>query len=92
MVFSGEKKMSKSLEALERLYCAGRLDLPYVMSDKHKEDFATIEKELKAFEIIINKKVDTHWLFHIEELEDYNNVYDKELTQEEYDLLKEVLL
>ena len=42
--------MSKGLEALERLYCAGRLDLSYVASDKHKQDYDLIEKELKGYE------------------------------------------
>ena len=40
----------KGLEALERLYCAGRLDLNYVQSPKHKQDYEIIEKELKEGE------------------------------------------
>ena len=50
------------------------------------------EKLTKAIEIIKNKKVNIHFLF-LHKLEDYNrlvcNAY--QLTQEEYDLLKEVL-
>ena len=42
--------MSKELEALERLYCAGRLDLDYVSSPKHKEDYNLIENALKNYE------------------------------------------
>ena len=53
-----------------------------------------IDKKLKALEIIKNKKVDVSWLFS-REVNDYidYNVWSgaKNLTQEEYDLLKEVL-
>lgn len=68
--------MSKSLEALERLYIAGRLDLSYVMNGKHKEDYELIEKELKALKIIKEK---------------INFYLPDDLTQEEYDLIVEVI-
>ena len=52
-----------------------------------------IEKELKALEIIKNKWVNIEVLIQSKTLDDYNTtlcVHD--LTQEEFDLLKEVLL
>ena len=60
----------------------------------------TIEKELKALEIIKDKRLDVTLLQDSENLDYYNidvqNYYtvyeDMYLTQEEYDLLKEVLL
>lgn len=56
----------------------------------------TIEKELKALEIIIKKNVNI-FLFKTEgcTLKIYNTIVilkEHHLTQEEYDLLKEVLL
>ena len=53
-----------------------------------------IEKELKALEIINNKKVDVKYLYYRAEfnVEKYNDNYIEGLTQEENDLLKEVLL
>lgn len=48
--------MSKALEALERLYCAGRLDLDYVSSPKHKEDYDLIENALKRLEQLEEEK------------------------------------
>ena len=56
-----------------------------------------IEKELKALEIIREKYVDVAVLKNTENVEQYNNTIllffkcSKELTKEEYDLLKEVL-
>ena len=94
--------MSKSLDALERLYCAGRLDLNYVQSQKHKQDYEIIEKELKALEIIKNKKVNVLELSVCANYEtfisffkqwNWNGEYDEYMvTQEEYDLLREALL
>ena len=91
--------MSKGLEALERLYCAGRLDLCYVQSEKHKKDYELIEKELKALEII-RETPEFAWYVTI-----YKNAYEMiadakgfrinesaEDLQEKFDLLKEVLL
>lgn len=56
--------------------------------------FTGIEKSFKALEIIIEKNVDIHLLKNASDLNDYNSVipYEYELTQEEYDLLKKVLL
>ena len=83
--------MSKELEALERLYCAGRLDLDYVTNGRQKEDFETIEKEIKALEII--RKYAKEQVANIDNKSEQKCllvlIMDKE---KEYDLLKEVLL
>ena len=91
--------MSKGLEALDDLRCMTSLsrDCPY----KESNDLCdTIEKELEALEIIKNKGVNVERVLSIIEQVEENkialNIYNrscyKELTQEEYDLLKEVLL
>ena len=57
-------------------------------------------KKLKALEIIKNKRVDVWLILHVidnsDNVEDYNAINKRpiggNLTQEEYDLLKEVLL
>jgi len=55
--------------------------------------YDTIEKELKVLEIIKNKKVDIRrFIQYTHNLFDYNAGVWNELTQQEYDLLKEVLL
>lgn len=72
------------------LYCSGN------------ENYKTIEKELKALEIVKEKRIHVLFLsysFTLEEIskdgiEYYNNHFGNEdfhLTKEEYDLLKEVL-
>ena len=52
------------------------------------------EKKLKALEIIKEKEVDVFIFLHSGYLETYNDMVEdnRKLTQEEYDLLKEVLL
>lgn len=93
--------MSKGLEALKEL-------LEYVnfenrhdsKSEKAVSNFDIIEKELKALEIIKNKKVAYLFMWLIEKhnkkcaLRLYNEPCeeDRKITEEEYDLLKEVLL
>ena len=42
--------MSKELKALERLYCAGRLDLDYVLNGKQNQDYKIVEAALKDHE------------------------------------------
>ena len=86
--------MSKELEALERLYCAGRLDLDYVLNGKQNQDYKIIETALKALEIIKRKEVNVFVLLHSGNLKIYNDMVEdnRKLTQEKYDLLKEVLL
>ena len=60
-----------------------------------EEELEIIEKSLKALEIIKEKRCDIYLLMECERLEHYNeNDYlssDQALTQEEFDLLKEVL-
>ncbi len=62
------------------------------MREEHNFEYELIEKELKALQIIKEKLVDVNWLKGCDVLEDYNWVNNCELEQEEYDLLKEVLL
>ncbi len=78
--------MSKGLEALEKV------NHPTCEADI--ECFDIIEKSLKALEIIKEKIVLVDVLFDTDTLEDYNDFKSKQeqLTQEEYDLLKEVML
>lgn len=59
-------------------------------------NFEIIEKELKALEIIKEKQANVSALLELDNLQQYNDYCDivsgcKKLTQEEYDLLKEVL-
>ena len=93
--------MNKGLEALKNIKQRDR-QVVVCLEDRQGiwgkfiakgEELITIEKELKALEIIKNKKVDMMKLYYSELLIYYNEggIY-KELTQEEYDLLKEVLL
>lgn len=58
-----------------------------------RKDLVNIEKELKALEIIKEKEPDISFLLFNLELKHYNSCVwkNQELTQEEYDLLKEVL-
>lgn len=84
--------MSKSLEALKRIRqetCPATY-----MPDFDKDECCNIiEKELKALEIIKEKKVNIKLLLIDKDCELYNMNYGYEdLTQEEYELLKEVLL
>ncbi len=62
--------------------------------DENNYDYALfnqIEKELKALEIIKNKEVDIKAFNDLQDLEDYNYYCSPELTQEEYNLIKETL-
>ena len=77
--------MSKGLEALQRI--KNRL---YPLEI---EETNIIEKELKALEIIKEKRVDIGWLIRSKNCSKYNlGVGESQaLKKEEYDLLKEVL-
>ena len=96
--------MSKELEALKRineafhtaLLCAG-----VTQEDiKTEKALTLVEKSLKALEIIKEKEVDVALLKLSDNIERYNELIKHshltilyyELTQEEYDLLEEVLL
>lgn len=70
------------------------------ISNDYCEEFEIIEKELKALEIIKTKNVDIDYIktcFYDKKggFKDYNSWVehddDEELSQEEYNLLKEVL-
>ena len=72
----------------------GKFDNVYISI----KEWRKIEKSLKALEIIKEKRVDVVILFNSPSLTLYNTILvirnesEYELTQEEYDLLKEVLL
>ena len=74
--------MSKELEALNKIaYRYG-----------YDENIKIIEKSLKALEIIKKKQVNV-FLLHSVDLETYNDMIadNRYLTQEEFNVLKEVL-
>lgn len=83
--------MSKGLEALREI----DKDTPFsqAFNPKFKERIAIIEKELKALEIIKEKRVDIGWLIRSENCSKYNLGVgsSQALKKEKYDLLKEVL-
>ena len=67
------------------------------ISEYSKNQFSTIEKELRALEIMKKKKVNVVIVLYSKNLEEYNSTVGfyfskNQLTQDEYDLLKEVLL
>ena len=85
--------MSKGLEALKRITLKDFI----LNNDSCLKDIKIIEKELKALEIIKNKKVDIKDIYKYADYSQYNYAmlgvpYEFRLTIEEYDLLKEVLL
>ena len=91
----------KGLEALDKiknddfpLMVATYPPIPTTMNGYTKEElFEIIEKELKALEIIKNKNVELEYLKCCEDYEQYKTLcsYWNEITEEECDLLKEVL-
>jgi hypothetical protein len=92
--------MSKGLEALKRIENQfNQLGIRFKESGWHirEDDYFAIEKELKALEIIKEKDVHIVWLKESKTLEAYNKelekrrMFDRLLTQEEFNLLKEVL-
>lgn len=89
--------MSKGLEALKEAKDRNGLPLNQNFAPITEKEIAIIEKELKALEIIRNKNISIECLkraIRKEGLEWYNRLcpYQLEkLTQEEFDLLKEVL-
>ena len=81
-------KKQSGLEALKEI----KDDVVAEYIDDYKTHFYIIEKELKALEIIKEKKVNIKLLLIDKDCELYNMNYGYEdLTQEEYDLLKEAI-
>lgn len=86
--------MSKELEALERMYCSGNLQLNYVLSNKHKQDYETIEQALQRLESIDNANPSEA----LEELDSGFEVHTKEYGnmiaygEEQVDTIKQALL
>ena len=94
--------MSKGLEALENIKEMPINDedgeLMYQFKDMkyYQLDLEHIEKELKALEIIKKKNSHVIYVYNCKNYLEYKNSYPKyqcfmEFTQEEFDLLKEVL-
>ena len=88
--------MNKELQALERIKNAPTI---YVgcASDiytRYSHECKIIEKSLKALEIIKKKKVNLEYLKCCENYGQYCLIcsYGNEITKEEYEILKEVLL
>ena len=94
--------MCKGLEALKEIKRA-YVDLPLddglsvctAITKEYKKELKIIEKELKALEIIKKKHLLEGLVNSIQKsknYDDYKNAYITDITKEEYDLLKEVLL
>lgn len=83
--------MSKEFESWEEIK-----DEMLEWTEGYEENFDIIEKSLKALEIINKKLVNIYIIKDLKcTLADYNTIIINEkchLTQEEFDLLKEVLL
>ena len=86
--------MSKGLEALKQAKERNGLPLGCNFAPITEDEITIIEKELKALEIIKEKEIDMSDLIHATDYLDYSDGRCKKywITQEEYDLLKEVLL
>ena len=63
-------------------------------SDVEEHLYHIIETALKRLEIVKNKEVNVFIFLHSGDLETYNDMVEdnRKLTQEEYELLKEILL
>ena len=87
--------MSKELEALENI--KREAGIPYFSTlydiDMWREDFKTVEKSLKALEIIKIVCPNIFWVMRTYTYKQYKKKCpDDTLLQQEYELLKEVLL
>ena len=82
--------MDKLDKALKVIY-----DSQDIMGGKDEfwKAYRVIEKAIKALEIIKEKEVNIHIFRHCSDLATYNDMTEEnqKLTQQEYDLLKEVL-
>ena len=76
----------KSLERIENEYYIDEAVF-------YKEDFKQVRKELNALEIIKKKTVDIWLIQNKKTLKQYNLLVDesRQLTEEQFNLLKEVL-
>lgn len=87
--------MTKGLKALDLIFDDLRQFEEHFLNGLAREDkerYKTIEKELKALEIIKEKRVDCKSLIECGDADEYNNLwFDIPLDQEEFNLLKEVL-
>lgn len=87
--------MSKGLEALDLIFDDLRQFEEHFLSGLTREDkerYETIEKELKALEIIKEKRVDCKSLIECVDADEYNDLwFDIPIDKEEFNLLKEVL-
>lgn len=79
----------KGLESLERIENEYSIDEAVF----YKKDFKQVRKELKALEIIKEKKVNILLLELAENVDEYNEriVPNGQLTEEEFNILKEGL-
>ena len=88
--------MKKEWELIKNIYGCTTILMQEEEAKETKNAFEVIEKSLKALEIIKEKAVDVYILFDLG-LEEYNKYVLKrygtyyQLTQEEFNLLKEVL-
>ena len=87
--------MSKGLEKLKTIRHIH--DMECGEDESINKDLDIIEQELKALEIIKEKKVNVMLFISLKDigLERYNKCFEAEehqLTQEEFDFLKEILL
>lgn len=83
--------MNKGLEALNEI----KYTLQEVFDYSSTKQFDAIEKELGAFNIVKEKKVDIPLFISCRNLEDYNGICpvngSPQLNQEEFDFLREML-
>ena len=61
------------------------------LKEEYGDDWYNYTKKLRAYEIIIEKKVYPSFLLNTKSFGEYNKEVIQKLTQEEYDLLKEAL-
>lgn len=84
--------VDKVMDTQERLLASVSADEIRILSSVLNSQIRNLKKKLKALEIIKKKEVNVRFLISCKTLEEYNCVISDHLTQEEYDLLKEVLL
>ena len=82
------------VEKLHLLAYPHNYDLSLFGEEKNKT-FLELANKLKVLEIVKEKKVNVAMLYQVKNCEEYNAIIphqpERKLTQEEYDLLKEIL-